>query len=109
MNGLRRETLQGQPLQVGDREIVPEAEVWSFQAEQIGLKENGATGGGAWWSWSRPTALIERGPGGERRVRITDMNLQLEIVLIVAAVVLPVLLTIFARWANQSSEAQRAL
>ena len=109
MNGLRRERLQGQPLQVGDREIVPEAEVWSFQAKQIGLKENGASGGGAWWSWSRPTALIARGPGGERRVRINDMNLQLEIMLIVAALVLPVLLTIFTRWANRSSEPQRAL
>ena len=109
MNGLRHETLQGQPLQVGDREIVPEAEVWSFQAKQIGLKDNGASGGGAWWSWSRPTALIERGPDGERRVRIDDLNLQLEIVLIVAAIVLPVLLTIFTRWANRSSEPQRTL
>ena len=104
MNGLRREKLQGQPLQVGDREIVPEAEVWSFQAKQIGLKESSASGGGAWWSWSRPTALIERAPGGERRVRINDVNLQLEIALIVAALVLPVLLTIFTRWANRSSK-----
>jgi hypothetical protein len=109
MNGLRRQRLQGQPLQVGDREIVLEAEVWSIQAKQIGLKENGASGGGAWWSWSRPTALIERGPDGERRVRIDDVNLQLEIVLIVAAIVLPVLLTIFTRWANRSPEPQRAL
>ena len=109
MNGFRRETIQGQPLQVGDRVIVPEAEVWSFQAKQIGLKENGAAGGGAWWSWSRPTALIERGPGGERRVRINDMNLQLEIMLIVAAIVLPVLLTIFTRWANRSPEVQHVL
>ena len=68
MNGFRRETIRGQALHVGDREIVPEAKVWSFQTKQIGLHENGASGGGAWWSWSRPTALIERGPGGERRV-----------------------------------------
>jgi hypothetical protein len=104
MNGLKLETIQGQPLHVGDREIVPEAEVWSFQAKQIGLKESGASGGGAWWSWSRPTALIERGPGGERRVRINDMNLQFEIMLLVAAIVLPVLLTIFTYWANRPSD-----
>jgi hypothetical protein len=104
MNGLRREIIQGQPLRVGDREIVPEAEVWSFQAKQIGLQENGASGGGAWWSWSRPTTLIERTPDGVRRVRINDVNLQLEIVLLVAAIVLPVVLTIFTRWANQSSD-----
>ena len=103
MNGFKREIMQGQPLQAGDREIVPEAEVWSFQTKQIGLKGNSASGGGAWWSWSRPTALIERGPEGARRVRIDDVNLQLEIALIVAAIVLPLVLTIFTRWANHRS------
>lgn len=104
MNGFKRETVQGPPLPVGDRTIVPEAEVWSFQVKQIGLQEHGASGGGAWWSWSRPTALIERGPEGARRVRINDVNLQLEIALIVAAIVLPVVLTIFTRWANRSAD-----
>lgn len=104
MNGLRRATIQGQPLHVGNREIVPEAEVWSFQAKQFGLNENGASGGGACWSWWRPTALIERGPGGEQRVRINDVNLQLEIVLIIAAIALPAVLTIFTYWANRASD-----
>ncbi len=104
MNGLKRETIQGQPLRVGDREIVPEAEVWSFQTKQLGLQESRASGGGAWWSWSHPTALIERGPDGEQRVRIDDVNLQFEIVLLVAAIVLPLLLTIFTNWANRSPD-----
>ena len=104
MNGFKRETIQGQPLHIGDREVVPEAEVWSIQTRQMGLRENNASGGGAWWSWSRPTALIERAPDGERRVRINDANLQLELALIVAALVLPLLLTIFTRWANRSSD-----
>ncbi len=104
MNGIKRETIQGQPLRVGDREIVPEAEVWSFQTRQLGLQESSASGGGMWWSWSHPTALIERGPNGERRVRINDVNLQFEIALLVAAIILPVLLTIFTSWANRSSD-----
>ena len=104
MNGFKREIVQGSPLQVGEREIVPEAEVWSWQAKQLGLSGPGTSGGGAWWSWSRPTALIERRAGGERRVRINDLNLQFEVALIVAAVALPVLLTIFTRWANRSAE-----
>ena len=104
MNGFRRDTIEGQPLRVGDREIVPEAEVWSFRARQIGLRENNASSGGVWWSWSRPTALIERALDGERRVRIDDVNLQLEIVLLVAAIVLPVILTIFTSWANRSTD-----
>jgi hypothetical protein len=103
MNGFRREIIHGQPLQAGEREIVPEAEVWSFQVKQIGLQKNTASGSGVWWSWSRPTALIERGPDGARRVRINDVNLQLEIALIVAAIVLPLVLTIFTHWANQRS------
>jgi hypothetical protein len=104
MNGFKRETIQGQPLHVGDRAIVPEAEVWSFQTKQIGLQGNDASGGGVWWSWSRPTALIERGPDGVRRVRVNDVNLQLELALLVAAIALPLVLTIFARWANRSSD-----
>jgi hypothetical protein len=104
MNGFKREVVQGQPLRAGDREIVPEAEVWSFQTKQIGLKGNSATGGGVWWSWSRPTALIERGPEGARRVRVNDVNLQFEIALLVAAIVLPLVLTVFTHWANRSSD-----
>jgi hypothetical protein len=104
MNGFKREIIQGQPLRAGEREIVPEAEVWSLQAKQIGLKENNASGGGAWWSWSRPTALIERGPDGARRVRVNDVNLQFEIALLVAASVLPLVLTIFTHWANRSTD-----
>ena len=104
MNGFQRETILGQALRVGDREIVPEVKVWSFQAKQLGLQENGASGGGAWWSWSRPTALIERGPDGTRRVRVNDVNLQFEIALIVAAVVLPLALLLFTHWANRSTD-----
>jgi hypothetical protein len=104
MNGFKRKTMQGEAWRVGDREIVPEAEVWSLQTRQFGLHENEASGGGVWWSWSRPIALIERGPGGDRRVRIADRNLQFEIGLIIAAIVLPALLTLFTRWANRSAD-----
>jgi hypothetical protein len=104
MNGFKHEIIQGQPLRAGEREIVPEAEVWSLQAKQIGLQNNTASGGGAWWSWSRPTALIERGPEGVRRVRVNDVNLQFEIALLAAAIVLPLVLTIFTRWANRSTD-----
>lgn len=104
MNGFKREIIQGQPLQVGEHEIVPEAEVWSFQTKQMGLQGSGASGGGVWWSWSRPTALIERGPDGTRRVRVNDVNLQFEIALLVAAVVLPLVLLLFTHWANRSTD-----
>jgi hypothetical protein len=103
MNGFKHEIIQGQPLRAGDLEIVPEAEVWSFQTKQMGLQDNGASGGGMWWSWSRPTALIERRPEGTRRMRVNDVNLQFEVALLVAAIVLPLILTLFTRWANRSA------
>jgi hypothetical protein len=100
MNGLRREIQHGPPLQLGDHEIVTEAEVWSFQAKQLSLTDNNAAGGGALWTWARPTAVIERSAGEERRTPVTDVNLQLEIALLIAAIVLPIVLTIFTTWAH---------
>jgi hypothetical protein len=50
-------------------------------------------------------ALIERVGGAERRLRILDVNLQLEMAFAVAALVLPIVLMIFTRWANRSAKA----
>jgi hypothetical protein len=105
MNGLKREVIQGTPLRVGERVIVLEAEVWSLQGKQLGLTGPGVTGGGVFWSWSRPAALIERVGDAERRIRIFDVNLQLEMAFVIAALALPIVLTIFTRWANRSAEA----
>jgi hypothetical protein len=104
MNGFRREIQHGPPLQLGGREIVTEAEVWSFQAKQMSLKDSHAAGGGALFMWARPTALIERESNTERRTPVTDINLQLEIALLIAAIVLPIVLTIFTTWARRSSK-----
>jgi hypothetical protein len=103
MNGLRREIQRSPALQLGDREIVTEAEVWSFQAKQMSLTDDNAAGGGALFTWARPTAVIERSAGTERRTPVTDINLQLEIALLIAAIVLPIVLTIFTTWAQYRS------
>jgi hypothetical protein len=103
MNGLRREIQHGPALQLGDREIVTEAEVWSFQAKQISLTDDNAAGGGALFTWARPTAVIERSASTERRTPVTDINLRLEIALLIAAIVLPIVLTIFTTWAQYRS------
>jgi hypothetical protein len=103
MNGFRREIQHSPPLHLGDREIVTEAEVWSFQAKQMSLTADNATGGGVLFTWARPTAVIERSAGAERRTPVTDINLQLEIALLMAAIVLPILLTIFTTWSHYRS------
>jgi hypothetical protein len=104
MNGFRREIQHSPPLQLGEREIVTEAEVWSFQAKQMSLTERQARGGGALFMWARPTVIIERSANTERRTSVTDVNLQLEIALLIAAIVLPIMLTIFTTWARRSSK-----
>jgi len=104
MNGFRREIQHGPPLQLGDREIVTEVVVWSFQAKQMSLTDHNAAGGGALFTWARPTAVIERSASTERRTPVTDINLQLEIALLIAAIVLPIVLTIFTTWARRSSK-----
>ena len=102
MTGFKIETQHGSPLRVGDREITPEARVWSLHVKQLSLSEDGASGGGFHWSWSQPTALIERSADTTRRVRVRDFNLELEWALLLAAIVVPVLLMIFTRWARST-------
>jgi len=110
MNGFRHEIQHSPPLQLGKREIVTEAEVWSFQAKQMSLTERQARGGGVLFMWARPTAIIERSAGAEhlagaeRRTTVNDFNLQLEFALLIAAIVLPIVLTIFTTWARRSSK-----
>jgi hypothetical protein len=108
VTGFKIETQRGAPLRVGGREIVPEARVWSLHIKQLSLNEQGAQGGGFHWSWSQPTALIEQGADETRRVPVRDFNLQLEWSLLLAAIVLPLLLIIFTRWARARGTSLRS-
>ncbi len=94
MNGLQRKTLRGEPLVVGDREIIPEARVWSLEFKQATVGGNHVSGAGMHWFWARPTAVIDRLNGKERSIPIADWNLRLEITLLIAAIILPLLLTL---------------
>ena len=100
MTGLKIEKQLGEPVCVGEKEFTPEARVWSLHVKQLSLSKHGARGGGFHWSWTQPTALIERSADGTRRVSVRDFNLQLEWSLLLAAVVLPLLLIIFTRLAR---------
>ena len=107
MTGLKVETQLGAPLRVGEQEITPEARVWSLRVKQLNLSRNNASGGGFHWSWSQPTALIERGANGTRRIPLHDFNLELEWALLLAAVIVPVLLIIFTSWARRVTASVR--
>ena len=92
MNGLQRRIVYGEPLRVGERQVIPEVEVWSLEFKQAAIERNSLGGGGFHWSWSHPTGVIDRLGGVERRMSIVDWNLRLEIALLIAAIVLPLAL-----------------
>ena len=112
MSKLKREIVHGAPIRMGAREIVPEAEIWSWQkmnvtlprhfdAEAAGQPEQ-ASGFGVLWAWARPTALIEREGNRTRRLRIIDRNRQLEMLFVIAAVLLPIVLNAATRLARSN-------
>src|SRR5512142_2727906 len=102
MSKLKRQIVRGLPIQLGAREVVPEAEVWSWQKMNVTLPRRfpaeaespseRAMGFGLTWVWARPTALIDRTGGCVRRVPVVDRNRQIERLLLIAAVLLPIVL-----------------
>ncbi len=102
MNGLQRRIIYGEPLRVDNRQVIPEAKVWSLEFKQAGIERNSLEGSGFHWSWARPTALIERLDGAERRIPIVNWNLRLEMALLIAAIVLPLALTFATELARRA-------
>jgi hypothetical protein len=91
--GLKREIVRGAPITLGDHEVVPEAVVWSWQRASATLKPAGqATFLGGLLRWARPTALYDRMPNRTYRIPVSDVNHQLETLLLIAAALLPVVL-----------------
>ena len=110
MSKPKREIVRGTPIRFGAREVVPEAEIWSWQKMNVTLphrfdaeaarQPERASGLGACWTWARPTALIEREGERTRRLHIVDRNRQIETLFVIAAVLLPVVLNAAARLAR---------
>ena len=106
----KRQVVHGPPITVGEREVVPEAVIWSWhtkeaiigQSQQVSIK-------GALVVHARPTALIEHFGGHTRRIRIVDRTRRLEWLLLIAAVLLPIVLNTAASLLRQarSREAKR--
>ena len=93
MSRFRRETIRGEPIRVGDHEIVPEARVWSWQTKEAVIRDAGhASGRGVMIVRAQPTALIDRTADATRRIRVIDANRRLELILLIAAVLLPIVL-----------------
>lgn len=91
--GLKREVVRGQPIRLGEREIVPEAVIWSWQRADATLHQTGpATLLGGLFRWARPTALLDRAPERTYRIPVSDVNHRLEVLLLIAALLLPIVM-----------------
>jgi hypothetical protein len=92
--GLKREVVRGQPIRWGAREVVPEAMIWSWRRTDATLRRIGpVTLLGGLFRWARPTALLDRTPERTERIVVRDVNQRLEVVLLIAALVLPIVMT----------------
>jgi hypothetical protein len=99
MSLIHHRITQGEPLRVGQREIVPEARVTWWMRRRATIRLDGASGWGGGRVSLQPTALIERGPGGERRIPIRDETARLLIGVAVGALFVYFLAEIAARLA----------
>ena len=83
---IQRRTIQGQPILVGEREIIPEAQVtwWMKRSATVGMTSAGGWGAGV--VNIKPTALVECGPGYVCRIPIRDETMRLLVGLAAGAV-----------------------
>ncbi len=85
--------MRGEPIKVDERTITPEAEVVSWQLKDAKFSDRfGASLWGLSFRRIRPTALIDRSGEVETRTPIIDRNRQLEIGLLIAAVLIAIAL-----------------
>ncbi len=77
MPSLQRRVIRGEPIRVMGKEYVPEATVISWGRRRATMRLDGHWAWGSAFVHIRPRALIERGPGGERRIPIRDTSLRM--------------------------------
>jgi hypothetical protein len=97
---IQRRTIQGVPIRVGQKEIVPEAQVTWWLRRRAVIRMDGVSGWGAGAVSIRPTALVEREPSGAGRIPIHDETTRLLIGLLAGAVFIWFLAEIAVRLAK---------
>lgn len=97
---MHRRIVRGSPIQVRDREVVPEAEVSWWVRHRATIGQRHASGLGVGVVRIRPVALVERGPGGRGRISIRDETTRMLVGLAAGAVLIWFLAEIAIRLAT---------
>ena len=74
---IHRRIIRGVPICVGQREVVPEAQVTSWLQRRATVGLHRSSGWGAGRVSIHPRALVERGPMGTRRIPIRDETMRM--------------------------------
>jgi uncharacterized spore protein YtfJ len=95
------ETIEGRPIHVEGRELVPVVRVETDVRRQAFVGANRLAGEGTGFVHMRPVAILERGEGGARRIPIHDRTAQLLGGLLLAALIIPALMLLAERIARK--------
>jgi len=101
---IQRRIVQGEPIRVGQREIIPEAQVTSWLQRRATIGTHSSSGWGLGMVSIRPQALVERGPMGTRRIPIRDETMRMLAGLAAGAVFVWFLAEVAVRLATNRGE-----
>ena len=101
---IQRRIIQGEPIRVGQREVVPEAQVTSWLQRRATIGTHSSSGWGLGRVSIRPRALVECGPMGMRRIPIRDETTRMLLGLAAGAVFVWFLAEIAVRLATNRGE-----
>jgi hypothetical protein len=92
--------VEGEPIQVGERELVPLVRVTTRVQRRAFVGTDRVSGKGWGFVRLRPVAILERSEAGERRFSIPDKTTQALSGFLLAAFIIPLLLAVAVRLAK---------
>jgi len=100
-NSPTTKNVEGEPIRIGERELVPVARVTTYARRQALVGSSQLSGQGWGFVQLRPVAILERSEAGERRILIRDKTAQMLGGLLLAAFIIPLLLALAVRLARE--------
>lgn len=96
----KTELVEGHPIQVGQRQLIPVVKVRSTTQRQVTFGTGASRSSGGGLVWLQPAAIIERRPdGSEERIPIPDETWMAIKGMLIGALALPILYLVIATWA----------
>ncbi len=99
---LMTEVVEGEPIRVGERELVPMVRVTTSVRRRALVGTDRLAGQGWGFVRMQPVAIVERSKGGKRRIPIQDRTAQALSGLLLAAFIIPLLLAAAIRLARKA-------